>query len=126
MVCSCFTHGKQPMKEWVEVAAFPPSLLAVAFQDATDELPIEREFPENVFNAPPLIPEINEHLPKIAGGELTNHVINLSLLPHTPEDLTYLDAILGKRTAWSSPVARLWQLPHPVHRHAQLLVGAIL
>ena len=90
------TPDGEAMKEWVEVAAFPPSLLAVAFQDATDELPVEREFPENVFNAPPLIPEINEHLPRIADGELTNHVINLSLLPHTPEDLTYLDAILGK------------------------------
>lgn len=90
------TPDGEAMKEWVEVAAFPPSLLAVAFQDATDELPVEREFPENVFNAPPLIPEINEHLPSIADGELTNHVINLSLLPHTPEDLTYLDAILGK------------------------------
>ncbi len=81
--------------ERVEVAPFPPSLLAIAFAGAAEALPMAETFPENVFNAPALIPEINAHLPTIAEGALASHVVNLSLLPHTPEDLTYLDDLLG-------------------------------
>lgn len=81
--------------ERVEVAPFPPSLMAAAFENAAATVPLTTEFPANVFNAPPLIPEINAHLPQIADGSLASHVINLSLLPHTPEDLSYLDTVFG-------------------------------
>ena len=52
-------------------------------------------FAPNVFNAPPLIPEINEQLGRPDDAPAP-HVINLSLLPHTEEDLVFLDQMLGR------------------------------
>ena len=41
--------------------------------------------------------EINEQLAHRGNGNGSGpHVINLSLLPHTEEDLTFLDALLGR------------------------------
>ncbi|MBN8874138.1 MAG: hydrogenase expression/formation protein [Rhodospirillales bacterium] len=81
--------------ERVEIGPFPPSLLAIAFEGAAEAVAMAAHFPENVFNAPALIPEISAHLPRIADDSLPVHVINLSLLPHTQEDLQYLDTLLG-------------------------------
>jgi hydrogenase-1 operon protein HyaF len=54
----------------------------------------------NVFNAPALLPEINERL-AAAGQE--PYAINLTQLPHTQEDLAFLDQALGPgRVAISS------------------------
>lgn len=51
--------------------------------------------PPGLMNAPALLPEIIDRARRHrAGGE--SHVINLSLLPMTPEDLAYLDAALGR------------------------------
>jgi hydrogenase-1 operon protein HyaF len=77
--------------DYVEVAAFPRTVLARAFAGAQGQVAIPDRFGPNVFNAPPLLPEINEH---IAGSR--PHVINLSLLPHTEEDLGLLNDLLGR------------------------------
>ena len=50
--------------------------------------------PENVYNAPPLLAEISDHLPGYKAGDAP-HVINLSLLPHTEEDILFLTDNLG-------------------------------
>ncbi len=82
-------------RDYVEVAGFPKLVLASAFAKAQTSVPVPGQFPANVFNAPPLLPEINEHIPLVVpGGD--PHVINLSLLPHTEEDLVFLNDILGR------------------------------
>jgi len=82
--------------DYVEVGAFPGAVLKGAFKgaDAVVKVP-ETMTGENIFNAPPLIAEINEHVPKsdVVPGP---HVINLSLLPHTEEDLAFLTSCLGR------------------------------
>lgn len=47
-----------------------------------------------VINAPALLAEIADKLMEGQGGEA--HVINLSLLPFSPEDAAWLDAVLGR------------------------------
>lgn len=83
------------VRDLVEVASFPTTILSTAFDGAQDQIAIPEEFAPNVFNAPPLLPEINEHIPKARPGA-TPHVINLSLLPHTEEDLGCLNDLLGR------------------------------
>jgi hydrogenase-1 operon protein HyaF len=77
--------------DYVEVAAFPRTVLARAFAGAQAQVAIPERFGPNVFNAPPLLPEINEHV-----ARSRPHVINLSLLPHTEEDLGLLNDLLGR------------------------------
>ena len=78
----------------VEVGDFPTTLLNLAFRQSRSAVLIPDSFPPNVFNAPALLPEINERIAK-ADEEKYSHVINLSLLPHTPEDLEALTHLLG-------------------------------
>ncbi len=80
--------------DYVEVGSFPAAVLDTAFAGATSEVAIPDTFGANVFNAPPLLPEINEHITKAESG--ATHAINLSLLPHTPEDLALLNDLLGR------------------------------
>jgi hydrogenase-1 operon protein HyaF len=74
---------------------FPRGFVEQAFADAQDEARMPDKAIEGVFNAPALIAEINAHVP---GTETRAqpHVINLSLLPHTEGDLTFLEAALGQ------------------------------
>lgn len=48
-----------------------------------------------VVNAPPLVVELFDRSAAWAPG-MDPHVVNLTLLPHTEEDLAWLDAALGK------------------------------
>ncbi|WP_248633976.1 hydrogenase expression/formation protein [Novosphingobium nitrogenifigens] len=79
----------------VDIGAFPRGFVEQAFADAQDEARMPGKAIEGVFNAPALIAEINAHVP---GTETRAqpHVINLSLLPHTEGDLTFLEAALGQ------------------------------
>lgn len=83
----------------VEVGAFPSAIASAAFEGARDAIAMPEELGPNVFNAPPLVTEINEQLARgggTNGGAREPHVINLTLLPHTEEDLAFLDAALGR------------------------------
>jgi len=86
-------HDGEVTRDYVEVGAFPVNILAAAFANARKSVPIPDSFGPNIFNAPPLLPEINDHLGKANG---IAHAINLSLLPHTEEDLVFLNDILGR------------------------------
>lgn len=83
----------------VEIGAVPPALGARAF---TAEKPpaatIGAALPEGVFNAPPILTELREKAAAWRAGD-PPHVVNLTLLPHTPEDLDWLDAALGQGSA---------------------------
>lgn len=83
------------VRDVIEVASFPTLLLAGAFAGAAADVTVPQMFDEGVFNAPPLLPEINDHI-VAADTPGTTHVINLSLLPHTEQDLALLDRLLGR------------------------------
>jgi len=82
--------------DYAEVGAFPQELLAAAFAGAAREVALPREAGPNIFNAPPLISEINDQIGQARKPGRAPHVINLTLLPHTEEDLALLDAALGQ------------------------------
>jgi len=81
-------------RDVIEVGAFPNDVLARAFAGCRNALALPLAYPAGVFNAPPLLSEINDHIPLVGPG-VEPHVINLSLLPHTEEDLSFLDDLLG-------------------------------
>ena len=80
----------------VEIGAFPQSIAALAFRDSTSSIAVPQSFGLGVFNAPPLLAEINEAIALSGPDNAVPHSINLSLLPHTEDDLTVLDQLLGK------------------------------
>jgi len=83
------------IRDTMEVADKPGIVSELTFQGAAEHLDVSKlEIPEDVYNAAPLLTEISDKLPEFeANGEV--HVINLSLLPHTEEDIKYLSDILG-------------------------------
>ena len=83
------------IRDTVEVGLFPHAIAASAFSGARGHVAMPERLGPNIFNAPPLVAEIDEHLDN-AGNGAGPHVINLSLLPHTEEDLTFLNDLLGR------------------------------
>ncbi|WP_064697652.1 hydrogenase expression/formation protein [Rhizobium aegyptiacum] len=80
----------------IEIGIFPQSVIARAFAGSSHAITIPRSYGPGVFNAPPLLAEINEAIAKSGLGGAAPHAINLSLLPHTEEDLSVLDELLGQ------------------------------
>lgn len=78
----------------VEASAFPSDLLALARARTVQGLPAD-EPPQQLMNAPAICNEIVSQSAQWAPGRPA-HVINLSLLPVTPEDLAWLDERLGR------------------------------
>lgn len=80
----------------IEVGAFPRGALLRAFpaEWQMDLEDIARPRP-GVVNAPPILAEIAHRTSARAPGT-SAHVINFSLLPHTPEDLVLIDEVLGQ------------------------------
>lgn len=78
----------------IEVADIPSIVTKKAFADA---IPMDTNLdnlPENVLNAPPLVIELAEKMQKWKAGD-EHHVINLTLLPLSQEDLNFLGERLG-------------------------------
>lgn len=75
----------------VEVATVPEAARAQAFVPSID--PATGPAGAGVVNAPALVAELQDKSARYT-GEL--HVVNLTLLPHTEEDLAWLDARLGQ------------------------------
>lgn len=89
--------GKPPVtRERIDVAAFPRGALVRAFPR---EWPVDLDYAARlrpgVVNAPAILTEIAHKSRERRPGDLP-HVINLSLLPHTPEDLALIEAGLGR------------------------------
>jgi hydrogenase-1 operon protein HyaF len=82
----------------IEASAFPVALLERAMARTLPAGEPEAP-PADVMNAPALFHEIRTLSPQWTVGRPA-HVINLSLLPATPDDLAWLDAQLG-RTGFS-------------------------
>lgn len=86
---------KQIIRDTIEVAAIPGLVSEMTFSGAQDSVDIESlDIPDDVYNAAPLLAEINEQLPLYLAGNAP-YVINLSLLPHTERDIAYLAEKLG-------------------------------
>jgi hydrogenase-1 operon protein HyaF len=78
----------------IEVSAFPTALRAVALARQRPA-PNDDGPPPTLMNAPALLAEIRDASARCRAGNAA-HVLNLSLLPVTPEDTEYLDAMLGR------------------------------
>ena len=79
----------------IEVGPVPALLRVVAAEDAEREYrPWLGPLPPNVQNAPLLVEEVRDQVARWQLGQ-TSHVVNLTLLSVTPEDIGFLDHQLG-------------------------------
>lgn len=79
----------------IEVGPVPALFAATAAEDVWAEPPVWRgALPPNVQNAPLLVDEIRDHVARWRPGQVP-HVVNLTLLPVSPEDIGFLDHQLG-------------------------------
>ena len=78
-----------------EVAPFPWRATLNAFAPARAGTGMATPHGPGVVNAPPILAELADKSAAFAPGDPV-HVVNLSLLPHTEEDLAWLDAALGE------------------------------
>lgn len=85
----------QVVDDRLEVAPIPSLLYHVAAEDSkTPPTPWQEEIPPSVQNAPAIIDEVRHHVADWKPGQ-DPHVINLTLLPVTNEDIAFLDNELG-------------------------------
>ena len=83
------------IRDTIEVADAPLLVKDLCFSEAAENIdPSLLDIPQTVYNAPPLLTEISARLPGYRPGD-EPHVINLSLLPHTNEDIEFLSDALG-------------------------------
>jgi hydrogenase-1 operon protein HyaF len=83
------------VSDFLEVGAVPEILTIVAGQDVWDSVPRwSGDLPPNVQNAPSLLAEIEDQWRTWRVGQLP-HVVNLTLLPMSNEDIGFLDHHLG-------------------------------
>ena len=81
--------------DFLELGPVPEILCATAVQDVWDDIPRwSGELPPNVQNAPSLLAEIEEQWQAWRVGSPA-HVVNLTLLPMSNEDIGFLDHHLG-------------------------------
>ena len=89
---------QQLVSDVLEVGIIPEQLLQSAFTGAARQIGTDRTvLPEGVMNAPPLLAELNAKIAAYQAG-VEPHIINLSLLPQTEQDLAFLEQRLGKGT----------------------------
>ena len=83
----------QPAVDRVEAGAMPAAVIDAARAGTVRQAPALAQ-PAGVMNAPAILAELNEH----AATRLPHapaHIVNLTLLPVTPEDLAWLGDCLG-------------------------------
>lgn len=77
----------------IEVASIP-AVLKLAARDDVPLAPAKLSPPPHVQNAPMVLVELADHRHRWRAGD-TAQVVNLTLLPLTVEDITFMDAQLG-------------------------------
>jgi len=78
----------------VEVGPVPAIVRETAAVDGARDRHVEVEPPAGVLNATPVLVELAEQRQAWQPGQ-PPHVVNLSLLPMSPEDIAWLDHVLG-------------------------------
>lgn len=82
-------------RERIEIGAFPRVAAVRAFPSRPTPQPADYSQPRpGVVNAPAILTELFDHATGWQPG-MAPHAINLSLLPHTPEDLALIAEMLG-------------------------------
>ncbi|MEL6517846.1 MAG: hydrogenase expression/formation protein [Pseudomonadota bacterium] len=79
----------------VEVAPVPSLIFERAFQPVRDALGQMAPKQPGVLNAPSILSELTDKSENFS-PEAEIHVVNLTLLPHTEQDLLWLDEALGE------------------------------
>jgi len=90
-------EGREPVlvDDAIEVGPVPSLFASTAAEDVWKEHPTwQGALPPNVQNAPLLVEEIRDQVARWQPGQVS-HVVNLTLLPVTPEDIAFLDHHLG-------------------------------
>lgn len=82
------------VRDRIEVGAVPQLLLQAAREDGASGAPAPLPVPPGVMNAPAVITELQDQRSSWT-PEQPPHVVNLSLLPLTPDDIGFLDHHLG-------------------------------
>ena len=80
------------LHDYLLAAPIPPVVAAVAVERASATLRA-LELPAGAMNVPALVNELQEAM-DCSGAETPAHVINLTLLPLSPEDTAHLDQVL--------------------------------
>jgi len=89
------TAGGLVTEDVIELGAVPRALRAAAGEDAADAMPAwAGPLPPNVQNAPALLVEISDQWRRWQEGDAA-HMVNLTLLPMSVEDIGFLDHHLG-------------------------------
>ena len=95
-----FNASNQLLQDVIEISAIPQLVINDTFAQTPNRLKINAdEIPAGVLNAPPLIAEINDKILEYQNDKADHpiaHVINLTLLPQTAEDLSFLGHSLGQ------------------------------
>ncbi|HID01509.1 MAG TPA: hydrogenase expression/formation protein [Piscirickettsiaceae bacterium] len=88
-------HLNDGSRYQIHVGALPVPVWQYTFDQAAERVRDTFDsLPDGVMNAPPILVELNEQAQKWQPG-MDAHVINLTLLPQTPEDLEFLGQHLG-------------------------------
>jgi len=88
-------QGERLCSDQIEIGPLPAALLVMAQEDGQARYqPWVGALPPNVQNAPMLVEEVLDQVQRWQPQQPA-HVINLSLLPVTPEDIGYLDHQIG-------------------------------
>ncbi|MBK1614571.1 hydrogenase expression/formation protein [Rubrivivax gelatinosus] len=78
----------------IECGAVPQALLRAAREDGASPAVAAAAPPPGVMNAPAILTELAEQRHQWRPGQPA-HVVNLTLLPLSPEDIAWLDHVLG-------------------------------
>jgi len=81
-------------RDRVEIADFPPQAAALARGRPAADVRVPTALPAGVLNAPAVLTELLDKA-SVAASDTPPHVVNLTLLPQTPEDLAFLEHVLG-------------------------------
>jgi len=89
-------RGNHLLHDFLLAAPIPPMVVARAREGASPKLrPLA--LPAGAMNVPALVNELQEAMDR-AGPDMPAHVINLTLLPLSPEDAAHIDAVLDGGT----------------------------
>lgn len=82
------------ISDHIEVAAIPQILLNTALEDGRAAAPVKLNAPAQIINVPSVRVELDDRRQRWQSG-LTAQVVNLSLLPLSPQDIGFLDHQFG-------------------------------
>ena len=84
-------------REYLEIADLPALVRDRDFAGALDQVSLPNPLPPGVMNSPGVLAEVNGHAARFPDRR-SPHLVNLTLLPQTPEDLILLDQVLAPGT----------------------------